>query len=308
MWPSRIDGDVVEPRLRRVLVTGADGKIGRAVVADLIGRGLAVTGLATGWSSPSRADRTVTGDATVITDVAEAIDGVDAVVHLAAIPHRDLAPPYEVYRVNTDATFNVLSQAAASGVRRAVIASSINAFGVPMRPGHRLPAYFPIDEDIPVELGDWYSLSKRSDELTAEMVAAHWGTAVIALRFPFVGTPEQVRAHASHVSHQQVREGWSYLDLTDAAEAVHAALVAPLEGAHVVGLSAPDTYRPEPSLDLLAAHAPEVPVRRPVAGREALIDTSRARDLLGFVARRSAGLEPAPNDGTRSDVAEEATR
>jgi nucleoside-diphosphate-sugar epimerase len=280
--------------LQRVLVTGADGKIGRAVVDDLIGRGLAVTALSLSWSAPSAADRVVTGDATDEPDVAGALADVDAVVHLAAIAHRDLAPPYEVFRTNTDATFNVLAQAGERGIRRAVIASSINAFGVPMHRERMLPAYFPIDEAIPYALDDWYSLSKRCDELTAEMAASRWDMAVVALRFPYVGTPDQVRRHAADVNHQQIREGWSYLDLRDAADVVHAGLVAPLSGAHVIGVSAPDTYRPEPTEDLLALHAPTVPLRRRVPGRGALIDTGRAHERLGFRARHSAGLaEPA---------------
>lgn len=278
---------------RRVLVTGADGKIGREVVADLVDRGIGVTALSPAWRSPTRADRVVTGDATVEADVAAALADVDAVVHLAAIAHRDLAPPYEVYRTNTDATFNVLSQAGERGILRAVIASSINAFGVPMHHREILPAYFPLDEDVPVVLDDWYSLSKRSDELTAEMAASHWSMTVVSLRFPYVGSPVEVRQHARHPDHQQIREGWSYLDLADAVAAVHAGLLAPLTGAHVIALSAPDTYREEPSEELLARFAPQLPLRRPVPGRGALIDTTRARELLGFVARRSA-LEPEP--------------
>lgn len=166
---------------------------------------------------------------------------------MAAIAHRDLAPPYEVFRTNTDATFNVLAQAGARGIERAVIASSINAFGVPMHRERMLPAYFPIDEQIPYALDDWYSLSKRCDELTAEMAASHWDMTVVALRFPFVGTPEQVRRHAAEINHQQIREGWSYVDLRDAVEIVHASLVAPLSGAHVVGVSAPTPIAPSPA-------------------------------------------------------------
>lgn len=275
----------------RVLVTGADGKIGHAVVADLIERGVAVTALSREWESPSQADRVVTGDATVEADVARALDGADAVVHLAALAHRDAGRRYEVYRTNTDATFNVLAQAGSLGIARAVIASSINAFGIPMHRKSLLPAYFPIDEQIPYDLDDWYSLSKRSDELTAEMSASHWDMTVVALRFPYVGTPEQVRQHAGHVHDQQVREGWSYIDLSDAVDAIWAGLIAPLTGAHVIGVSAPDTYRPEPTAALLAEHAPQVPLRMAVTGRGALIDTARAEQLLGFVAHRTATLE-----------------
>lgn len=284
-------------------MTGADGKIGRVVVGALTGLGVPTTALSTSWAAPSRADRVVTGDATAESDVAEALDGADAVVHLAAIPHRDLARPYDVYRTNTDATFNVLAQAAAGGeVRRAVIASSINAFGVPMNHHAVSTAYYPIDEDVPVRLDDWYSLSKYSDELTAGMVASHWGLPVVALRFPHVDTWHRLREQAERAGRdpgdpQLVREGWSYLDLRDAAGAVLAALTAPVRGALVVGVSARDTLIDADSGELLDAHAPEVPRRRTIAGRTSLIDTTRAETALGFVPRYSVHVPsdaPAP--------------
>ncbi len=292
------------PLPHRVLVTGADGKIGRAVVDALTGAGVATTALSPSWSGSSRAGRLVTGDATVEADVAAALADVDAVVHLAAIAHRDLGRPYDVYRTNTGATFNVLVQAAERGVRRAVIASSINAFGVPMNHHDVTPAYYPIDEDVPVRLDDWYSLSKYSDELTAGMVASHWGTAVIAVRYPHVDTWHALRAHADRAARdpgaaQQVREGWSYLDLRDAADVVLAALSAPVSGALVVGVAAPDTLVGTDSARLLDAYAPSVPRRRPITGRMSLVDTTRARTALGFSARYSVHVpsdapEPSP--------------
>ncbi|PZF84838.1 NAD-dependent epimerase/dehydratase family protein [Jiangella anatolica] len=301
-------GSAAGPRLplpRRVLVTGADGKIGRAVVDALSDLGVRTTALSTAWTSPSRADRIVTGDATAEDDVADALAGADAVVHLAAIPHRDLGRPYEVYRTNTGATFNVLAQAATAGhVRRAVIASSINAFGVPMNHHAVATAYYPIDEDVPAEIDDWYSLSKYSDELTARMVASHWGLPVIALRYPHVDTWRQLRAHAERVGRapgtpQLVREGWSYLDLRDAVDVALAALTAPVSGALVVGVSARDTLVDADSGELLDTYAPGVPRRRAITGRTSLIDTTRARTALGFTARYSIHVaaddpDPAP--------------
>lgn len=275
----------------RVLVTGADGKIGRAVVDELTARGSEVVGLSIEWTGQSAATTVVTADAQDEAAVVAALEGVSAVVHLAAIPHPSLADPYTVYRTNTDATFNVLAQAGQHGVRRAVIASSINAFGVPMNHHGLSPAYYPIDEDIPAAIDDWYSLSKRSDELTAQMAASRWDMDIVAIRFPFVGRADEVRRHAQAEDAQAAREGWSYLDLRDAADVVMKALVAPVRGAVVVGVSAPDTYRPEPSAELLATYAPTVPRRREPRGREALIDTTRARELLGFEAQHCIQTE-----------------
>lgn len=282
VWPDAVPDRLAHPLPGHVLVTGAGGSIGGDVVSLLQLYGAHVTALSSRWRRPSPADVVITGDATDPAAVAAALDGVEAVVHMAAIPGEGLAEPYPGYRTNTGATFNVLSLAGELGVHRCVLASSINAFGVPANHHQRLPAYYPIDEEIPRDLDDWYSLSKASDELSAEMAASHWGMTVVALRFPLTTLPSRVREVAQSHSHRQVREGWSYLDRRDAARAVLHALVAPLTGAHVIGLSAIDTFREEDTESLLEAYAPHVPRRRALAGRAALIDTTRAEQRLGF--------------------------
>jgi nucleoside-diphosphate-sugar epimerase len=273
-----------------VLVTGAAGRIGRATTELLMNRGIRVTALTIQHDQPIRADRVLVGDATDPAAVAEALEGVDAVVHLAAIPHRDAGKPYDVYRTNVTSTFNVLSQAGEHGIRRAVIASSINAFGVPMNHHDVAPAYFPIDEQIPADIDDWYSLSKQSDELTAQMVARRWGVDVAALRFPIVESAAallRTSALAELDPATRMREGWSYLDLRDAAEVIYRSLIAEWTGAVVVGLSAADTLMARPTAELLRQYAPGVELHGQLAGRDPLIDTSRARDILGFTPRYS---------------------
>ncbi|MCU1507583.1 MAG: NAD-dependent epimerase/dehydratase [Microbacteriaceae bacterium] len=278
----------------RVLVTGAAGRIGRAATQLLGDRGIAVTALALQYDQPLEADRVLVGDATDPAAVADALEGVDAVVHLAAIAHRDAGKPYDVYRTNVVSTFNVLSQAGQRGIRRAVIASSINAFGVPMNHHDVAPAYFPIDEEIPVDIDDWYSLSKKSDELTAQMVARHWGVDVAALRFPLVDTATsllRIRGVVEGDPATRMREGWAYLDLRDAAEAIYRSLVAEWTGAVVVGLSAADTLMARPTAELVREFAPGVEVRGELTERQPLIDTTRARDILGFRPQYSVNDE-----------------
>jgi nucleoside-diphosphate-sugar epimerase len=152
------------------------------------------------------------------------------------------------------------------------------------------PAYFPIDEQIPADIDDWYSLSKQSDELTASMVARRWGVDVAALRFPIVESASallRISERAELDPATRMREGWSYLDLRDAAEAVYRSLVAEWTGAVVVGLSAADTLMARPTAELVREYAPGVEVRGQLTGREPLIDTSRARDILGFTPKYS---------------------
>jgi nucleoside-diphosphate-sugar epimerase len=274
----------------RVLVTGADGSIGRAAVAGLRDAGYAVTGLSLRYDHPNAADRPLIGDARSAADVAAALDDADAVLHLAAIPHPSLGTPEEVFENNVAATFTVLAQAGQRGIGRVVIASSINAFGVPMNVNPVLPAYYPLDEDVRADISDAYSLSKSVDEQSARMAWRRWGTNVIALRFPLVKTHAQLlrfRSDAERDPSTMAREGWAYLDLRDGVRAIVAALESSAPGAHVIGLAADDILIDRPTHELLGEYAPTVPVRRPITGRGSLVDTSRARELLGFTPRYS---------------------
>ncbi len=298
-------------QVRRVLVTGADGLIGSAVVAELIDAGIAVTGLSLSATRPSIGERILTGDAADPTLVDEALSGCDSVVHLAAIPHPSLGRPLEVFAGNTAATFNVLERAAHHGIDRAVIASSINAHGVPMNPHPVRAAYYPIDEQAPIDLADWYSLAKHTDEHSAAMAHRRWGIDVVAVRFPLVkphGDLVSIAREQEQGSRLQAlaREGYAYLDVRDAVTVVRAGLTRPVRGAHVVLVAADDILLTTPTEDLLDSHAPEVPRRRRFPGRAGLIDTGRARRLLGWEprwsvhredgqpARRAVGDHPVP--------------
>ncbi|MBD8080059.1 NAD-dependent epimerase/dehydratase family protein [Cellulosimicrobium arenosum] len=276
--------------MTRVLVTGADGTIGRETVRHLVALGFAVTALSRSFEHPCVADRIVTGDARSPEDVGRGLEGADGVVHLAAIPHPRLGTPLEVYATNTTATYAVLSLAGERGVRRVVLASSINAFGVPMNPHDVGPAYYPLDEDVPADVADPYSLSKQADEAAARAAWRQWGTGVVALRFPLTQQHDRLREIAADVARDpavMAREGWAYLDVRDAARAIEAALVAELDGAHVVGLAADDVLLAVPTTELLARFAPDVPLRWAVGPDDALVDTRRAREVLGFRPRHS---------------------
>jgi nucleoside-diphosphate-sugar epimerase len=275
----------MESSPRRVLVTGAAGGIGSAVVERLAQVGWAVTALSLHGPLPSTADRHVVGDATDQGVIDGALADVEAVVHLAAIPHPDHDTPSNVFATNTVATFRVLATAAERGVRRGVIASSIHAFGAALNPHQPYPAYYPIDEELPGDIADAYSHSKRVDEATAGVVWRRWNMDVVALRFPLVRDIEGLREDARAAEADPaagVRLGWAYLDLRDAARAVELSLTNAPSGAHVIGLSAEDTLLAGPTAQLLARYAPGVRVRSEVLGNAAAVDTGKARALLGF--------------------------
>lgn len=279
-----------------MLVTGATGNIGRAVVAHLHGRGDRVIAVDTRPGDESPPDGVVAvradcGDERAVEDAFAAAGpegAVDQVVHLAAIANQEFGTPIEVFCTNVVATFTVMAVAARRKVSRAVIASSVQATGLP---GHHLPVLpdrYPIDERQSAHLDDAYSLSKHTDEHTAAMAASRWGLPVVALRFPAVlplaGLEHAARAYTGNPE-RAAREGWAYLEDTEAARAVACALDADTTGAQVMYLAAPDTLVTGDTEEMLDRYAPDVPRLRRFTGREVPVDTSRARELIGFTAR-----------------------
>jgi nucleoside-diphosphate-sugar epimerase len=270
----------------RVLVTGATGRLGRHVVAALQALGVAVTALDLEPREDLQVDRLVLGNAGDVDVVRRALEGVDGIVHLAAIPVPFRAPSEHVFCGNTAATFTVLEQGAQAGVRRAVIASSWAITGLPFARATRQPAYLPIDEDLPLQIEDPYALSKQVDELVAQSLWWQHGLSVVALRFPFLGGIEDaLPQRAARIAADPAfaaRELWMYLETRDAASACALALTAPPEGCHVVGLAAPNTLAPYPTAQLLDAYYPTVPRRTVFQRQAAPIDVGRARSLLGW--------------------------
>jgi nucleoside-diphosphate-sugar epimerase len=105
----------------KVLVTGSSGRIGRAVVNELRGRGHDVRGFDL-VATPGLADM-VLGDLTNVEAVRRAMQGVTSLVHLAATPDDDdfLA---RIVPNNIIGVHHVLEAARDAGVRRMILASS----------------------------------------------------------------------------------------------------------------------------------------------------------------------------------------
>jgi nucleoside-diphosphate-sugar epimerase len=271
----------------RVLVTGAAGLVGSAVVRHLTERGVPVTALVLEPAAGLPADRVVVGDARDPAVVDDALRDADAVIHLAAIPHPNSDPPEVVFGQNTLATFTVLDHAGRAGIGTMVYASSYAICGLPFA---RIPLhlpYLPMDADLPLQITDPYALSKRVDETTAEMIALRYGATVVGLRLPFIGTPDdRLPKMAAQHRDDPIRgasDVWSYLDARDAARALVAAINPSRPGNHVLYVAAPRTLAPQPTEWLLDHFHPGVP-RPHFAGRSVPINLEPARDLLGFTA------------------------
>src|SRR5215469_17805598 len=154
----------------KVCVTGASGRAGRAVVADLLEHGHRVfaTDLlvpppgALGKAQFTRADLTDFGQAV------EVLQAAEAVVHMANIPAPGLRTPAVTFNENMTMNFNVFQAATQTGVSRVVWASSETTLGLPF---DTPPEYAPIDEDHYPFPTTTYALSKVTSETAASHIA-----------------------------------------------------------------------------------------------------------------------------------------
>ncbi len=171
--------------MSRVLVTGSAGAVGQMVWAELVRRGHQVRGLD---RAPTRGlPDAVVGDVADAACVRAAISGCDTVVHLAA--ERDDAPFLEVLlKPNVIGLFTVMNAAREAGVRRVVLASSVQVVG---RWPAQVSGTIPTDEANPK---NHYALTKLWAEDLGAMYARHFGLSVLAVRIGWmVRNPGEAR-------------------------------------------------------------------------------------------------------------------
>lgn len=175
----------------KVLVTGATGFVGRALVAQLVVLGrFEVLALARRTPANPVAGATyfAGGDITSQIQWEPALTGVHAIVHTAARVHifnDRVADPLTEFRcVNVTGTLRLAEQAAAMGVRRFVFVSSIGVNGVQSPLG---TAFSETDKPNP---HNPYALSKWEAEQGLLRVAGETGMEVVIIRPPLVYGPD----------------------------------------------------------------------------------------------------------------------
>lgn len=218
----------------RIVVTGARGKVGRAVVADLLDHDHAV--IATDQSPPVferdepgaapyvRADLTDAGAAFQV------IGGADAVVHCAAIPDPQHDVATAVFANNVTAAFNVIEACVRWRVPRLVNVSSETVPGMTFAQRPFDPVYFPIDEDHPVRPQDPYAVGKHFAEQLCDAAVRRSDLRCISIRPTWVQDDASYERNlgpmlrAAQAGHPEATtNGWSYIDATDLAQAVRLA-------------------------------------------------------------------------------------
>ncbi len=172
----------------RILVTGGMGDVGRPIVQWLLDKGHKVRVLDLRCEPPIEGAECREGSILDFTALHKHMDGMEAVIHLAAYREPSMAPETQLFQVNVDGTFKIFRAAADAGIKRVVCASSINALGYFF--GIKFPEdqlrYFPIDEQHPTYTTDPYSFSKQMIEEIGRYFWRREGITSLFLRFPLV--------------------------------------------------------------------------------------------------------------------------
>ena len=271
--------------MAKIVVTGASGKAGRAVVRTLLEHDhdvLAVDVVSpTVLSAPS-----LLADLTEYGQTVECLAGQDAVVHLAAIPASGIHTEETTFRTNMSSTYNVFEAARLLGLQRVVWASSETILGLPFE--REQPAYAPIDEDHPAYPESSYALSKVLSEELGRQFHRWTGTPYVALRFSNIMEPRDYERFPSYWDEPNLRRWnlWGYVDARDVAESCRLALEADVGAEHFI-VAAADTVMNRPSRDLMAEVYPAVRYQPTAGDFDTLLSIEKARKLLGYEPRWS---------------------
>ena len=275
--------------MAKVLVTGGSGKLGRAVLRDLVTHGHDVLNIDQ-QALPEPICPSIRIDLTNFGEVAAAILGgvderkgpFDAVVHLAAIPAPGLAANARIFANNVPTTYNVFEASRLAGIKNIVFASSETVLGLPF---DTPPPYAPVDEEYYPRPESAYSLGKLLDETMAAQFC-RWDPdlRIVGLRFSNVMNPEDYTAFPKFDADPRGRKWnlWGYIDARDGAQAVRRSIQADFKGFEAFIIANADTVMSRSNMSLLAEVFPNVPTKGNLTANGTLLSIEKAKRMLGY--------------------------
>ncbi len=275
--------------MSKVLVTGGSGKLGRAVLSDLVAHGHSVLNIdeivpETGICPTVKVDLADFGQvhAAICGGIDEHSGPFDAVVHLGAIPAPGRAPNHTIFSNNVPATYNVFEACRLSGIKNIVFASSETLLGLPFTSP---PPYAPVDEDYFPRPESAYALGKLLDETMAAQFC-RWDPAlrIVGLRFSNVMDPADYKAFPGFDADANARKWnlWGYIDARDGAQAVRRSIEADFTGFETFIIANADTVMSRSSASLLAEVFPSVAQKGNISANGTLLSIEKAKKMLGY--------------------------
>ena len=284
----------------KVTVTGGAGKVGQAVAREFLAFGHEVQIIDRVAPPADLRERCKVCylDLTDRLGLLRALEGREAVAHLAAIPDPGGGKDVDLFAPNVLGTQLVFAAAQAHDIKRVAIASSLSIHGMAFQKSGAVEAhYLPLDENHPIENEDVYGLSKQCNELTAAMYTRRTGMATTCFRLSWVVDLENLNGWArrwlERAGEQKNRDLWSYIDRRDVASAFRLAIENVESGHHVLLLAARDLWGDGAQTEAgrrarIEQHFPDL---LPFLdngfdyGKYGFLDTRRAGELLGWESR-----------------------
>ena len=283
---------------KNIVFTGGSGKAGKHVVSYLVEQGYTVLNLDIKPLDHPKV-RTLITDITDSGQVFNALTSpvavhefspslrpakIDAVVHFAAIPRIMIVPDNEVFRINTMGTYNIIEAAEKLGIRKTIIASSETTYGLVFANEPRDPAYFPLDEEYPVNPMDSYALSKICNERTAHAFQQRTGADIYAIRIGNVIEPHEYADFPKFFVDPGFRKRicWSYIDARDLGQIVARAIEKDGLGFEIFNAANNDCSSDLPTAELLRRFYPNVPVHGELGEYQSLLSNRKTREVLDF--------------------------
>jgi nucleoside-diphosphate-sugar epimerase len=268
-----------------VIVTGGSGRLG-AYVVDRLKKKHDVTVL--DIAPPKAKDiHHINISSTDLAKLTEAFKGIDAIVHLAAVPNPRTSTPQACFTVNTQGTWSVLQAAEDAGVKRVIVASSDAATGLHYNPKGWAPQYLPVDEKHPLRPSEVYSLTKEITESICRCFSVRGTVEVIVIRpGHIVFEPEypELKSRGADVQNYHL---WGFVAPEDVAQAMDLALDVKNGGYDCIFIGAAEGLNERPTIEMFKERfgfvpeirKPEIFAERPNAG---VFDISHAREKLGY--------------------------
>jgi UDP-glucose 4-epimerase len=256
--------------MESILVTGGAGSLGKYVCAELekAGHRVVIFDLKAG---KDKQISFIEGSIGSREDLDMAMNGITAVVHLAAIPY-DIGDPQKIFDTNVNGTLNVIESSVKHKVKKILFASSISvAVHINWQPPYIWaekyrpfdPEFLPLTEEHPCRPGDIYGTSKLCGENLLMAFCKLHKISGISFRIAPVWFPEKnermERVVRSILDEKlAIDRVWSYVDVRDVAAAFKLGIAKNVEGYSAYNIGANEIIGNFKTLEMIQRYYPHV--------------------------------------------------